>query len=276
MVKGYQYLYSQKIVHRDLKPENLMLHNGKVKIGDFGFGRFVEGEMDIQQRMSIKCTPIYASPQLLNKTNYSSKCDIWSAGCIFYKMLYGQYPFVAKDLNSLINSIKKKVVNEEFQFPEIPFVSDDVKQLIRKMLKYEEADRISWDEIFKHPLMQKQYNILENNEEKLEDSDRNNAVFQSIIQNRDQVKDNVVTDYANNFKRFANQAIQQDFEKKYNIVQQQDVKQIQVPKQEEEKKNQKIIIYKQLILNLIFHQKKYFNNNKKKIIIIQEIIQIQT
>jgi serine/threonine protein kinase len=46
MIEGYKYLYKNKIIHRDLKPENLMLHKGIIKIGDFGFGRFIEGEMN--------------------------------------------------------------------------------------------------------------------------------------------------------------------------------------------------------------------------------------
>ncbi|EGR30134.1 protein kinase domain protein [Ichthyophthirius multifiliis] len=212
IVNGYQFLYSQKIIHRDLKPENLMLHNGKIKIGDFGFGRFIEGEMDSEQRMSIKCTPIYASPQLLNKQSYSSKCDIWSTGCILYKMLYGQYPFIARDLPSLISIIKQKVVREEFQFPLEPQISEEVKNVIVRMLKYEEQDRISWDEIFKHPILQKKYNIL-STQEILEENDKNNPIFQSIIQNRQHVMDNVVTDYAKNFLKQPNQEMQKYFQK---------------------------------------------------------------
>ena len=34
-------LYKQNIIHRDLKPENIMLSDGKIKIGDYGFGKIV-------------------------------------------------------------------------------------------------------------------------------------------------------------------------------------------------------------------------------------------
>ena len=64
--------------------------------------------MNSTQRFSIKCTPIYASPQLLKKEKYSSKCDVWSAGCVLYKMLYGNYPFIAKDYENLIRNIDDK------------------------------------------------------------------------------------------------------------------------------------------------------------------------
>ena len=37
---GLEYAH-EKIIHRDLKPENIFLSKGKVKIGDFGFGKIV-------------------------------------------------------------------------------------------------------------------------------------------------------------------------------------------------------------------------------------------
>lgn len=39
-----------------------MLHDGWIKIGDFGFSRMLEGDMDKVVKMSIKCTPLYGSP----------------------------------------------------------------------------------------------------------------------------------------------------------------------------------------------------------------------
>ena len=33
---GMNHIHSNQIVHRDLKPSNIMLHDGVVKIGDFG------------------------------------------------------------------------------------------------------------------------------------------------------------------------------------------------------------------------------------------------
>lgn len=40
MVKGVDYLHSERIIHRDLKPGNTLLDSqGNVKIGDFGLSR---------------------------------------------------------------------------------------------------------------------------------------------------------------------------------------------------------------------------------------------
>lgn len=49
------------IIHRDLKPENVMLHDNKIKIGDFGFARIVP-DVDEARNMTQKCSPLYAPP----------------------------------------------------------------------------------------------------------------------------------------------------------------------------------------------------------------------
>ena len=56
------YIHSKHIIHRDLKPENIMINDGKIKIGDFGFGRIIEGDMNEAVKMSRKYTPLYGSP----------------------------------------------------------------------------------------------------------------------------------------------------------------------------------------------------------------------
>jgi serine/threonine-protein kinase ULK/ATG1 len=37
LLTAFQSLQAENIIHRDLKPSNVMLHNGAIKLGDFGF-----------------------------------------------------------------------------------------------------------------------------------------------------------------------------------------------------------------------------------------------
>jgi serine/threonine-protein kinase ULK/ATG1 len=88
-------LYEQNVVHRDLKPSNILFDNNNVlKIADFGFAKFLEAESkDLQSDLtSYIGTPIYMSPQVFERTNYSIKTDIWSLGIIFYEVLVGVTP----------------------------------------------------------------------------------------------------------------------------------------------------------------------------------------
>ena len=41
LIHGFQHLYKHKILHRDLKLANILLHDGSVKIADFGFSKIL-------------------------------------------------------------------------------------------------------------------------------------------------------------------------------------------------------------------------------------------
>lgn len=36
-------MVKENIIHRDLKPENILFNKGVLKIADFGFARFLDG-----------------------------------------------------------------------------------------------------------------------------------------------------------------------------------------------------------------------------------------
>jgi serine/threonine-protein kinase ULK/ATG1 len=42
LLEAFQVLNKYNIMHRDLKPDNIFLHNGVVKVGDFGFCKSLE------------------------------------------------------------------------------------------------------------------------------------------------------------------------------------------------------------------------------------------
>lgn len=50
-------------MHRDLKPDNIFLHNGKAKLGDFGFCKTLKAEENMTKTMLG--SPIYMAPEIL-------------------------------------------------------------------------------------------------------------------------------------------------------------------------------------------------------------------
>ena len=141
ILRGMQELSRHGITHRDLKPANIMINDGVFKLTDFGFAKKVD---DVQDLMKSQVgTPLYMSPQILMHQPYTSKCDVWSFGLIFYELLYGETPWPAQNIIELINKIIKKPVI----FPRHPLVSEPAKMFIKRCLILDEKDRYGWEEI---------------------------------------------------------------------------------------------------------------------------------
>lgn len=88
-------------------------------------------------------TPFYMSPQLILSEPYTIKCDVWSLGVVFYKMLYNLLPWERTDnVLVLLERMRKPL-----EFPPAIKVSDWIKQLLRDMLTVDEAKRISMKQV---------------------------------------------------------------------------------------------------------------------------------
>ena len=78
-------------------------------------------------------TPIYMSPQVLLSEPYTIKCDVWSLGIVFYKILFNLYPWERTDnIHALIERMKKDIL-----FPPHIEVDEWLKDLIRGMMTIE-------------------------------------------------------------------------------------------------------------------------------------------
>lgn len=91
----------------------------------------------------------YMAPEvhLGTNTHASPALDVFALGCIVYAMLTGNLPFDDKRTKELI----KKICEEEVQFPPDLVLSDEIKDLIRRMLNKNPEERITVYEIERHP-----------------------------------------------------------------------------------------------------------------------------
>lgn len=69
--------------------------------------------------------------------------DVYSAGTILYEMLFGICPFTSRDLPSLIQKIDKQAMNKS----EKCIISEEVKQILKKMLEPNPDKRIDFNEL---------------------------------------------------------------------------------------------------------------------------------
>ncbi|XP_026425113.1 serine/threonine-protein kinase TOUSLED-like isoform X1 [Papaver somniferum] len=148
--QGLVYLNKrpQKIIHYDLKPGNVLFDElGVAKVTDFGLSKIVEDDVG-SQGMELTSqgagTYWYLPPECfeLSRTPLiSSKVDVWSAGVLFYQMLFGKRPFGHDQTQERILREDTIIRARKVEFPSRPTVSSEAKDLIRRCLTYNQADR---------------------------------------------------------------------------------------------------------------------------------------
>ncbi|KAH3683410.1 hypothetical protein WICPIJ_005629 [Wickerhamomyces pijperi] len=139
VAESIQHLHSLGIVYRDLKPENVLLNaKGHAILTDFGLSSTDE------VCRSLLGTPEFTAPEVLQGESYSFPADWWSFGVMIYDMLCGGVPFKGSNPEKLL----KKIGTGKVQFPNSVMISEDAKDLIKKLLKKSPGQRIAVDDKF--------------------------------------------------------------------------------------------------------------------------------
>ena len=151
IISGVEYIHSKKICHRDLKPENLLLNSDEeLKIIDFGLSNYKTKENNYV--LKTPCgSPCYASPEMILGKKYDGfGIDIWSTGIILYAMLCGYLPFEEGQGENKNELLFKNIVKCKLEYPE-QFVGKSAKNLLEKIIVRDPKERITINEIKRHP-----------------------------------------------------------------------------------------------------------------------------
>lgn len=136
-----------------------------LKIADFGFARSLP---HLSLAETLCGSPLYMAPEILRYEKYDAKADLWSVGAVLYEMCTGKPPFRAQNHVELLKRIEKAqdVINFPGEVDErsgssgaspsqtghhFTPISDDIKDLIRQLLKRNPVERISFEEFFMNP-----------------------------------------------------------------------------------------------------------------------------
>ncbi|XP_062507708.1 serine/threonine-protein kinase 36-like [Corticium candelabrum] len=146
LVSALYYLHSHRIMHRDMKPQNVLVcHGGRIKLCDFGFARAMS--MNTLVLTSIKGTPLYMSPELVQEKPYDHNSDLWSLGCILYELFAGTPPFYTNSIVKLVNMIVKNAI----KWPSN--ISALFKDFLSGLLQKDPKKRLTWPRLLYHPFV---------------------------------------------------------------------------------------------------------------------------
>ena len=83
-------LHRARIVHGDVKPSNVMLkRTGNAKVVDIGSAYCIDNPP-----AQATCTPAYAAPEVLERSECTPQSDLASLGYVLVEMLTGRPPFL--------------------------------------------------------------------------------------------------------------------------------------------------------------------------------------
>ena len=150
--------------HLDIKPDNMMLRSAtEVCLSDMG-------NVSSNSHTSNGGAQMFLCPELYNSTNAkvsSEKVDVWAAGISLYAMLCGKYPYEQMNASAVawLESLQKG------KDPALSNVSEEIRDLVCKMLAIDPDERIGIDDILEHPwLMTKKKEEKKKPKKELDDS----------------------------------------------------------------------------------------------------------
>ena len=155
LLEGIDHMAENKIMHRDLKPDNLIFKEknrmefGTMKIVDFGLATV----HDIPEYLFKRCgTPGFVAPEVINapsneNIHYTPKCDVFSAGVIFYILLTEKSPFDGKSFKEILQ--KNKQCKIDYKNPKLK-KNKAALDLLVQMLETDPEKRISAKQALQH------------------------------------------------------------------------------------------------------------------------------
>ena len=104
---------------------------------------------------TILGTSLTMAPEVLDEKPYGYEADIWSIGVVYYQLLFGKYPYMGMNDYDIL----KKIKNTRPDFNRVN-ITKDARDFIDRCLTVDPKRRISWAEIYDHPLMNKKENAF--------------------------------------------------------------------------------------------------------------------
>lgn len=180
LASALAFLHNKGIAHRDLKPENILCvypdQLCPVKLCDFDLGsgiKFNNGLNDPVMTPQL-LTPVgsaeFMAPEVVegfisdDAGPYDKRCDLWSLGVVTYILLCGYPPFCGncgedcgwergEACSQCQDQLFHNISEGTYDFPKSEWcmISEEAKDLIKKLLVKDASQRLSADMVLRHP-----------------------------------------------------------------------------------------------------------------------------
>ena len=135
-------LNNKKIILENIQLSNILVSNKNNKI-NYKLANFNIFNPENEDCLTVNQeNTIFDAPEFLNNRNMSQKSMIYNLGILIYYILLREYPYTERNEIKLLNSIRENKL--EFKIEE----NKDIEELIKKMLIYEEDNRISFEDFY--------------------------------------------------------------------------------------------------------------------------------
>uniref|UniRef100_A0A3Q2L852 non-specific serine/threonine protein kinase n=1 Tax=Equus caballus TaxID=9796 RepID=A0A3Q2L852_HORSE len=173
LITGLHHLHQLGILFCDISPGKILLEGpGTLKFSNFCLAK-VEGEnleeffalvvaeegggdsgenvLKKNMKSRVKGSLIYAAPEIVRGTDFSTTSDLWSLGCLLYEMFSGKPPFFSESYSELV----EKIFYEDPLPPvpkdsSLPKASSDFINLLDGLLQKDPQKRLTWAGLLQH------------------------------------------------------------------------------------------------------------------------------
>jgi formylglycine-generating enzyme required for sulfatase activity len=146
---GLAAAHDHGLIHRDIKPANIWLENrnqkpgrrnrgagspGRVKILDFGLARAIKDDTQITREGAVLGTPSYMAPEQAGGRAVDGRSDLFSLGCVLYRLTTGALPFPGADCMAILCALIGETPRPVRALnPEVPVeVAEFIERLLSK------------------------------------------------------------------------------------------------------------------------------------------------
>ena len=152
--ESLKLMNNNKIIHRDLKPQNILINLEKInkcviKLSGDDSSFFSTNDTDVHGNRTVF---LYNNKKIFDENVIPENNDIWDLGLLIYYMLSKESLYNEKDKKKVFQTIRFRIFNK--------IIDKDLNDLVNKMLKINENERISWDDYFNHPFFNQSNNLF--------------------------------------------------------------------------------------------------------------------